>query len=209
MAFQTSWLPTRVRNSKAMNIHALPENRVLPCTNHHRATTGEMERLSVPSENKVPWGPLFGPPRLQKLTLARIQLLNSTSADIKMTSDIILTPQRQLISQTVSPSLVHEKIAERRERSRAQYKTKASVPLIQFSAKEWNPVLRLSTNHGSMRTSLRDLHHGPAIWTQQWDQSGEITSKSGRGRSNLLTNVEEEVIIASFPEGESEAKETG
>ena len=50
--------------------------------------------------------------------------------------DIIPTAPRQLIPQTVSPSLVQENIGDRRRRSKAQYDKRASAPLTEFSKGE-------------------------------------------------------------------------
>lgn len=50
--------------------------------------------------------------------------------------DIIPTAPRRLVPQTVSPSLVQEKIAERRRRSKAQYDKRVSAPLTEFSKGE-------------------------------------------------------------------------
>ena len=50
--------------------------------------------------------------------------------------DIIPTAPRQLIPQTVSPSLVQENIGDRRRRSKAQYNKRALAPLTEFSKGE-------------------------------------------------------------------------
>ena len=50
--------------------------------------------------------------------------------------DIISTAPRQLVPQTVSPSVVQENIAERRRRSKAQYDRRVSAPLTEFSKGE-------------------------------------------------------------------------
>ena len=78
-------------------------------------------------------GSLSGSLSVQKHPSAGFQLLPSTMSHVKKTQDIIPTAQHQLTPQTVSPCLVHGDIAERRQRSMAQYNKRASQPLREFS----------------------------------------------------------------------------
>ena len=121
-----------------MNTHVLLENTDSLHANHHHTTVIIAKNILKKSRHEDPYLALLAYRNTPQ------QWYNYSPAQRLMSRrlhDIIPTAPRQLIPQTVSPSLVQENIGDRRRRSKAQYDKRASTPLTEFSP---------TTNPGSM-----------------------------------------------------------